>query len=218
MKILALELSSSQRSVAVVQQNAHSTQAAEVIETGGKAAKLFEMIERALSQAGLEREQIDCLAIGLGPGSYNGIRAAIAVAQGWQLAARTRLLGIASVECLVQQARDEGFLGLLNVVIDAQRNEFYLAQYELDSERSAILSPLRLATLAEVQVRQAAGERIAGPDLEQRFEGAASLFPRASVLGKLALGRTEFVSGDQLEPIYLRDTNFVKAPPPRILP
>ena len=151
MKILALELSSSQRSVAVVRQSAHSIQAAEVIETGGKAAKLFEMIERALSQAGLEREQIDCLAIGLGPGSYNGIRAAISVAQGWQLAARTRLLGISSVECLVQQACDEGLVGPLNVVIDAQRNEFYLAQYELGAGKSGLTlsSPVRDVVLAE---------------------------------------------------------------------
>jgi hypothetical protein len=34
----------------------------------------------------------------------------------------------------------------------------------------------------------------------------------------LALDRTDFVAGEKLEPIYLRPTSFVKAPPPRILP
>jgi hypothetical protein len=44
------------------------------------------------------------------------------------------------------------------------------------------------------------------------------VFPRAAVLGQLALGRSDFVAGDKLEPIYLRETNFVKAPPGRQIP
>ena len=44
------------------------------------------MIEEALREAGLEREQIEVLAVGLGPGSYTGIRVALSLAQGWQLA------------------------------------------------------------------------------------------------------------------------------------
>ena len=56
------------------------------------------LIDDALREAGVEREQIDCLAIGLGPGSYTGVRAAIAVAQGWQLARGIRLLGVSTAE------------------------------------------------------------------------------------------------------------------------
>ena len=37
-------------------------------------------------------------------------------------------------------------------------------------------------------------------------------------LATLAAGRTDFVSGQKLEPIYLRETTFVKAPPRQILP
>jgi hypothetical protein len=35
------------------------------------------------------------------------------------------------------------------------------------------------------------------------------------MLGQLAGGRSNFVSGDKIEPIYLRETKFVKAPPTR---
>src|SRR5262245_8194490 len=136
MKILALEFSSPQRSVAIVQTPAsHGLHAApsisEVIETGGRATKAIGMIEEALRDAQLEREQIDCIAVGLGPGSYNGIRAGIAFAQGWQLARNVKLLGVSSVECIAEQARADGLTGAINVVIDAQRNEFYLGQYTL---------------------------------------------------------------------------------------
>jgi len=110
MKVLALEFSSPQRSVAVVQGSAgtgHSS-LSESVEVGAGAAKTFGLVERVLNEARLEREQIECLAVGLGPGSYTGIRAAIALAQGWQLARGVRLLGISSVECLAAQAQAEG--------------------------------------------------------------------------------------------------------------
>ena len=48
--------------------------------------------------------------------------------------------------------------------------------------------------------------------------GSRTLFPRAATLGRFALRRTDFVSGEKLEPIYLRPTQFVKAPPPRVVP
>src|SRR5437879_5330068 len=129
MKILALEFSSLQRSVAVVeaQGKASPRLLSEAIETGGRAAKAFELIETALREAKLEREQIDCIAIGLGPGSYAGIRATIALAQGWQLASNVKLIGISSMDCLATAAQAEGFTGRVDFVIDAQRNEFYLA-------------------------------------------------------------------------------------------
>src|SRR5690348_3157194 len=99
MKILALEFSSPQRSVAVVPSQDDKVAPrglAEVVETGAQATHAFAMIQEALRQAQLEREQIDCLAVGLGPGSYTGIRVAIALAQGWQFARQLKLLGISS--------------------------------------------------------------------------------------------------------------------------
>src|SRR5262245_44865161 len=131
MKILALEFSSPQRSVAVLRRDElrepHSGFViSEVIETGSVANAPLILIEEALREAKLEREQIECLVIGIGPGSYTGIRSAIALAQGWQLASEIRLLAISSVECIAAQAKAENMPGPVNVVIDAQREEFYL--------------------------------------------------------------------------------------------
>ena len=58
------------------------------------------LVERALAQANCRREEIAVVAVGLGPGSYTGIRSAIALAQGWQLGRGVKTLGISSVECL----------------------------------------------------------------------------------------------------------------------
>jgi tRNA threonylcarbamoyladenosine biosynthesis protein TsaB len=214
MKILALEFSSAQRSVAVAQPG----RTEEVIETGSHGPNALGMIAEALRASGLEREQIECLAIGLGPGSYTGIRSAIALAQGWQLALGTRLLGISSVECLATQARDEGYAGKVAIAIDAQRGEFYLATYDLGEKVPQEIEPLLLASLAEVQKRERAGQIVIGPDLAGSFPGSREILPRAATLGQIALGRTDFVPGEKLEPIYLRAISFVKAAPPRILP
>ena len=190
----------------------------EAVETGAGPGKTFGKVDQVLNEARLEREQIECLAIGLGPGSYTGIRAAIALAQGWQLARGVKLLGISSAECVAAQAQAEGIARRVNVVIDAQRNEFYLAGYELGHETRRELQPLHLATLAEVQKLADAGETMIGPEITRWFPQGRVIIPRAGTLGKLALARIDFTAGEKLEPIYLRETKFVKAPLPRVVP
>jgi tRNA threonylcarbamoyl adenosine modification protein YeaZ len=216
---LALEFSSPQRSVAVLQERADGRLlcVGEAIETGARSMKALGLVEEALRQAQVEREQIECLAVGLGPGSYNGIRLAIALAQGWQLARPVQLLGLSSAECLAAQAQAEGLRGRVEIVIDAQRGEFYLTGYELGAEGRREVEPLRLASAAEVQARQQAGGIIMGPEVSKWFPGGRVLFPRAATLGELAQGRTDLIPGERLEPIYLRETRFVKATPPRAM-
>src|SRR5580704_17317350 len=124
MTILALEFSSPQRSVAVLRMG-DTPVVAEAIEAGGRNTTAFGMIEKVLAEAKIEREEIEFISVGLGPGSYTGIRAAIAIAQGWQLARGVKLLGVSSVEAIAMQAHAEKIYGRLNVVVDAQRSEYY---------------------------------------------------------------------------------------------
>jgi tRNA threonylcarbamoyl adenosine modification protein YeaZ len=216
MKILALEFSTAQRSVAVVQGGATGTQSAsEVIETGTRASRTVEMIDDALKEAKLEREQIDCLAVGIGPGSYVGIRSAISLAQGWQLVRPIKLLAVSTVECLAAQAQGEGWFGRVDVIVDAQRGEFYQAGYELTPDSRREVSPLRLASRAEVEASNAA--ILTGPDITRWFANGRILIPRAAMIGQLAWGRTDFIAGEEMTPIYLREISFVKAPPARII-
>jgi len=213
MKILALEFSSAQRSVALVTDGQVRARAQETQENRPLA-----LIEAVLGGGAIEREDIDCLAVGLGPGSYTSIRTAIALAQGWQLARETKILGISSAESLAAQARAEKIRGQINVLIDAQRKEFYRAYYEVSASGYREVAPLRLAGREEVLALARAGEILLGPEAMSEWPGARRLFPDAAMVGQLASQRTDFVPGEQLQPIYLRETGFVKAPPPRIIP
>jgi tRNA threonylcarbamoyladenosine biosynthesis protein TsaB len=210
MTILAFEFSSARRSVAVAQNR---RVLAEVIETGAGATRAFGMIETALREAKLERGQVEAIAVGLGPGSYTGIRVALAVAQGWQLARGIKLLGVSSAGTIAAQAQAEKISGRVNVLIDAQRNEFYLATWEISETGRKETGPLRIVTLADIQSRP--GEIFVGPEAARWIAGGRNLFPRAAMLAELAADRDDFTPGEKLQPIYLRETNFVKAAAPR---
>lgn len=215
MKILALEFSSPQRSVAVIRRDGPhaSSLVSEIIDSGTNSP--LAMIDDALREAALEREQIDCIAVGIGPGSYTGIRIAISLAQGWQLARAVKILGISSAETIAAQAKIDGLTGTTDVLIDAQRDEFYVATYDLTADLVRQIEPLKIITAAETRQLAESARTLIGPEISRSFPRAKTIFPRAATLGTIALARTDFIPGEKLEPIYLRETKFVKAPPPR---
>jgi tRNA threonylcarbamoyladenosine biosynthesis protein TsaB len=214
MKILALEFSTDRRSVALT---VGGRVLARAEESGTRASHPFHLIRQALSEARLEQTEIECLAVGVGPGSYTGIRTAIAIAQGWQLARPVRLLALNSLDCLAAQLAREGRTGEWHLVVDAQRGDLYRAVYSLDGGEFARLEPLAIASLAEVRASVPASAHVAGPEATRWFPEALAAAPGAETLGCLAASRTQFLDGGQLEPIYLREVSFVKAPPPRQL-
>ena len=214
MTLLALEFSSAQRSVAIARQG---RVLADTTETGERRTNAFALIETVLAAAKIARLEIECVAVGLGPGSYTGIRVALSIAQGWQLATGVKLLGVSSAECLAAEAQVVKLFGPVSVVIDAQRGEFYLATYEVSAAGVNSTRPLRIVPAAEIETRAAAGEILVGPEGASRLPMGKVLFPQAARLAMLAGQRTDFRPGEKLEPIYLRETNFVKAPPARTL-
>lgn len=213
MRILALEFSSTQRSVAAVCGAARLCEINETSKAG--AQRPFAMIEAALTQAGLERDAVECLAVGLGPGSYTGVRAAIAIAQGWRLARGVRLRGVSSAAAIAAQALADGLRGTVHVVVDAQRGEWYLGAWELGDDGAREIEPLRILDAGAANARAAAGGIVIGPEATRCVAEARTVFPRAATLARLAAAREDCSDETQLEPVYLRETTFVKAPPPR---
>ena len=211
MPTLALEFSSNRRSVAVL---APSGEAVAMNADREKSTRAFALIEEALRGARVGRNEIQCIAVGLGPGSYTGIRVAISIAQGWQLARNVKLLAVSTADVLAESARGHGMKGRATCVIDAQRKEFYVATCDLGVNPARIIETLHLETTQRLAERQARGEALFGP--EENLHGNRVVFPDALVLARLAAGRTDFLRGEQLEPIYLRETSFVKAPPARV--
>lgn len=206
MAILALEFSSPRRGVFV----RHGDASGSAFEEGGRETKPFHLIKAALAEAGVTRDAVDCIAVGLGPGSYGGIRTAIAIAQGWALVRPVKLMGFSSADCVAHQFQGEGAFTLF---IDAQRNEFYGAQFEKSHGKLTLKEPFRVMTTADWQ-RRKDGETFIRPDV--LTEGPwQTLLPDPAMLADLAA--RDVTPALPLEPIYLRKADFVKAPPPRII-
>lgn len=221
MKILALDFSSAQRSAALV--DASNPAAPRVLgraaESGGRNTRSLTLVDAVLKEAQLEREAIATLALGLGPGSYTGIRAALALAQGWQMARPVTTIGLSTTEVLAVAARQDASLTEISVAIDAQRGEFYVATWNQTNGIWQETEALHIVSLEEIKTRLTAGKKIIGPELADHFPGQSNTYPDATVLGQLAALAPASAArpAPALEPIYLREVNFVKAPPPRVI-
>ena len=206
MTILALEFSSERRGVAVVRDGSVLS---EVVHEGTRETPLFEMIDRALAEAAVARDGIQRVAVGLGPGSYTGVRLAIAVAQGWQLGSNVETVGVGSLDTLAVVA---AALGPVTLAVDSQRNEWAIAE----ANEGRLVGPLRLMGTEDVRSRSIAGAIIAGPEVVSALGAGFTLNPSAAILGRLAMEGVP-VPADQLTPVYLREVSFVKAPQGRDL-
>jgi tRNA threonylcarbamoyladenosine biosynthesis protein TsaB len=180
------------------------------------ASDLLARLERLLARAGAAprrgRLALTAVFVGLGPGSYTGLRVGIATAQGLARASGATLHGLPSFEVLAFAALAPGEEA--RVALDARGGRFYHARYrrtELDVEvREA---PEALAAVELVERCRRGGELLlaepglpaaAGLPDDVRLRSGAR--PTASAL--LALGRARVAAGalppaQALEPLYL---------------
>jgi len=100
MRLLALDAALARCSVAVV---ADGLVLAERQEAGGRGhgALLPPLVRATLQQAGWTATALDGVAVTVGPGSFTGLRAAIALAHGIALAAGCPAVGVTVAEALL---------------------------------------------------------------------------------------------------------------------
>jgi tRNA threonylcarbamoyladenosine biosynthesis protein TsaB len=205
--ILCLEFASERRSAAVARDG---VVLAESHVLAGRATSAPNLIGAALRDAGLSPADVNQLALGIGPGSYTGIRRAIATMQGWHLARGTSISPVNSFLTLAALAAQQ-FPTPVLLATDAQRGEWAV----IEAEGGRLGGELRLVPRAELDGWIAAGRHVISPDAH--LTGAIRLFPTAAQAALLAFG-TPSVPPEALAAVYLREASFVKAPPPRALP
>ena len=113
--ILSLDASTQRGSVALVQTE-HVARELFPETPRGRGGELFSALEKLLHDASTIRRVV----VGIGPGSYNGVRSAIATAWGIAIARNIPLVGISSILGF----DDEEYFA----VGDARRQQYFLAQ------------------------------------------------------------------------------------------
>ena len=87
MRTLAFDFSSNFRSIALVEGD-HVI--SETSQSEGRSTRVFGLLEKVFNQSQWNRSLIETIAVGIGPGSYMGVRISIAAAQGWHRARGAR--------------------------------------------------------------------------------------------------------------------------------
>lgn len=163
------------------------------------SASLFTVLERALSLA----PRLDQIAVGLGPGSYAGVRIAIAAAIGLQLARGTKLVGLPSVAALETNVSHYLAIG------DARRNSFYFTRVE---DGVCMEGPL-LVDAADLHAKLVESTNALPafvPAPLPALPEARIALPSAVLLARLAVAGQSVVTRGDLEPIYLREPHITQ--------
>jgi tRNA threonylcarbamoyladenosine biosynthesis protein TsaB len=79
--------------------------------------------------------QVDLLGVGLGPGSFTGLRIGIATARGFGASLGLPIAGVCTLDAIGLGMREDGALGEHLAVLDARRGEVFAALYAADGER-----------------------------------------------------------------------------------
>src|SRR6476659_5983792 len=204
MNILALDTSMGACSAAVLLAEG-ATQRIVLCEermARGHAEALMPMVAEVMTEAGLDFAALNLIAATLGPGSFTGVRIAIAAARGFALATGAHLWGTDSLTVMAKAAMESGMAGdgkPFAVAVDARGERLYFGLYDagrklagpllIDAGEAAALLPGELGTAVgngPGHVAEAAmlrGHRVEAklPDLQ----------PNAAALAELALEADE---------------------------
>ena len=93
------------------------------------AEQLLPLLERLLAEAGWAKSSLDRLGVGVGPGSFTGLRVGIALAEGLSVGLDRPLLGVGSLWAMAFGALSQG-PGPCCALLDARRDELFAAVYD----------------------------------------------------------------------------------------
>lgn len=170
---------------------------------------LAPLIARSLEEAGIVRQDLTAIAVGVGPGPFTGLRVGVVTARTLGFVLDVPVYGVCSLDAVALEVVATGATpGSFLVATDARRKEVYLASYDSDGRRlegPVVTKPADVATEAPV-----AG---AGPELyPDAFPHAIA--PVRPGAGWLAAGvGSELVELLDPEPLYLRRPDAVAGTP-----
>jgi len=142
MNILALDTSMGACSAAVLLAEG-ATQRIVLCEermARGHAEALMPMVAEVMTEAGLDFAALDLIAATLGPGSFTGVRIAIAAARGFALATGAHPWGTDSLTVMAKAALERGIAAdgkPFAVAVDARGERLYFGLYDADGRKLA---------------------------------------------------------------------------------
>ncbi len=177
---------------------------------------LMPQIEQMVSRTGIKKEEIDRIAVSIGPGSFTGLRIGLAAAEAIAYAWQCGICGVNTLEAMAWNIPVEGVV--LAPVLDAQKGNFYSALYTWEGRDLITVKPVSMmgadALLQQLQEQDKPvillGEcrRMLGRELPVGIVAAPEQvrLPKASSVALAAEGLEALTGADifSMRPYYIR--------------
>lgn len=224
MRILAMDTSAGACSAAVWDEG-HVTQRLVELHRG-HSELLIPLVLETLAAAGRRFNQLDLLAVTVGPGAFTGLRVGLAAARGLALAARLPCMGITTLEAMASAVDHREAAGrLLLVTLDTKRSAVYAQIFRTGESVTPpmVVDPPELAEKIGTQPVLLAGDAAVTvlPTLrEAGIDASISTtpgYPTAAIAAALAARRwqQEGMGAETMpSPVYLRSPS-TGVPPDR---
>ncbi|NLW55678.1 MAG: tRNA (adenosine(37)-N6)-threonylcarbamoyltransferase complex dimerization subunit type 1 TsaB [Firmicutes bacterium] len=192
-----------------------------LIRPGG-SEKLPALLAEAMEAAAVSPEELELIAVGVGPGSYTGVRVGLAIAKGLAFGLKVPLVGVSTLQALAANIKTDT---LVCPLVKSRKGEVYAGLYQWQGAQLVELAPPAIWGQEELASKlKAQGERIVflGEELDEYYtylahylkeqarfgQGKENLVDAAAV-ARLGLAEWEKNKENQLYtvlPLYLRRT------------
>jgi tRNA threonylcarbamoyladenosine biosynthesis protein TsaB len=209
MKLLAIETALEACSVAVIVGDDLEPFVMSEIIGRGHAERVFGMITATMDAAGLGYDDLDRIAVTIGPGSFTGLRVGVAAARGLALVVGCPIVGIGTLAVHAEAARELAGAVPVLAVLDARRDEVYGQRFTADG---APIGPAEIGSASYFASMVEIGDVLAGAgaDIVARSLNADPTIPivhrqSAPDIGALARMSIHAPAPDAApRPLYLR--------------
>ena len=219
MSILAIDTATQVSSVAVASVDklaAELTMQAKLTHS----ETLMPHIKEVLRMANVRKENLEGIAVSIGPGSFTGLRIGLAAAKAMAYALNLPIVGVSTLKALAFHYPVPGIR--IVSLLDAQKGNAYRESYEWEHGELRIVNPVEVLPIAEILAECAESGRevvVLGDIAARRIRGKVDLpsnvsvapahlvMPRSACVAMLGL--QEFAAGHadnvmNMEPVYIR--------------
>lgn len=215
MKILGVDTSSSVCAVGIFENEKLLRE--NVLDNGRTHSEnLMPLIEKTLNDADLNLDDIDCIAVVVGPGSFTGIRIGVASCKAMAEFKNIKIIPIISLESLA--ANEYGRHGIICSMIDAKNDQIFCGVFDENLKKveeymaDDINSVLEKLTKYDNIIFVGNGSNVHKESINNFFKEKDIAFSDNNTQNAKSLGiiankkvlKCEFVSADELIPVYLR--------------
>ena len=208
--MIELALEASGRPGSVAARSGQRFLELELSEESAHASDLMGALDGLVQQLHAAPGEVSAVFVGTGPGSFTGLRVAIATAQGLARGTNAKMRGVPSFEAFAFGALEPGEEAF--IVSDAYSSELYLAHYRRETSEVACITAPHVVAAGPLDVPVRA--QVFGDEKGLRAAGLtehANVRPYRSPsarhvleLGALRMAELGHELPESIEPLYLR--------------